>query len=320
MQKSLIAVALGAALVLAPAAPAAAHPPVITGHSASLHPEGVAYDPYRDGFLVTSLKHGTVSTVDRHGRTRVLVGDPGLISTIGVHVDAARDRVLVAGSDNGVGDRTGPATAGRTAQLGIYSLSTGARLSLVDLAAVGGDGGHFANDIAVAPDGTAYVTDSAAGIVYRVTTSGNAEVLVRDTRLSSPDGNGANGIVLHDGVLIVGNFSAGTLWRVPLTAPADVRQVRVAESLVGVDGLTLEPDGTILAVTNSLGGGPAARVRELRPSRDWTSATVVESRAWPDNAPTTAAVRHGAVYVLDGEMDVLLSGAGTSDEFTLRRF
>ncbi|GLZ77272.1 gluconolaconase [Actinorhabdospora filicis] len=319
MKRSLIALAVGAALVFGVAAPAVAHPAVITGHAASLHPEGVAYDPSRDGFLVTSITHGTVSTVRKDGRTRTLVDDPALISTIGVHVDASRDRVLVASGDLGLADRSTPATTGKTAGLGIYSLRTGARLAFVDLAAVAGDGGdHLANDIAVDRDGTAYVTDSRAGIVYRVEPSGRAGVLARDARLTSPDGNGANGIVWREGVLIVGNYSAGTLWRVPVARPGDVRQVRV-ESMPGVDGLTLAPNGSIIAVTNTLGVAGTAKVRELRPSRDWASASVRESRAWPDAAPTTATVRRGTVYVLDGEMDALLSGALT-DVFTLRRF
>lgn len=320
MKKSLISLTLGAALVFGLAAPAAAHAPVITGHAASLYPEGVAYDPSRDGFLVTSIKHGTVSAVSRDGRTRTLVDDPALLSTIGVHVDAARGRILVASGDLGLADRSTPATKGKTALLGIYSLRTGERLALVDLAAAAGDGGaHLANDVAVGRDGTAYVTDSAAGMVYSVTTSGVASVLSRDARLASPDGNGANGIVERDGVLIVGNYSAGTLWRIPVSRPEGLRRVAV-EQMVGVDGLTVEPDGSIIAVTNGLGGAGRAAVRELRPSRDWTAATVRESRAWPDAAPTTAAVRRGTVYVLDGDMDVLLGGTQTSDAFTIRRF
>jgi hypothetical protein len=59
----------------------------------------------------------------------------------------------------------------------------------VDLSDVpgGADYVHGANDLAVAADGTAdgtaYVTDIAAGEVYRVTTSGDASLLLQDDRL-----------------------------------------------------------------------------------------------------------------------------------------
>lgn len=326
MRKTLTRLLLGAIVAAGLAglpAPASAHPipAVIEGRSESLHPEGVAYDPTRGAFLVTSLKHGTVSVVRGDGSTRTLVDDPALIETIGLQVDVARGRILVASADQGLGDRTSPATAGRTAGLGVYSLRTGERIAYVDLAAVASDGGgHFANDIAVAPDGTAYVTDTAAGIVYRVDRSGRASVLVRDGRLTFPGGFGANGIVYRAGVLLVGNYSAGTLWRIPVARPAELRQVRLDGGVVGADGITLEADGSLIVVTNALSGEATDKVVELRLSRDWTSARVVESRIWPDRVPTTAAAARGTVWVLSGNMDVLLSGAGTSDEFTVRRF
>ncbi|GIG67366.1 sugar lactone lactonase YvrE [Phytomonospora endophytica] len=232
MRKSISGLLLAATVaagVAASPASVSAHPipAVIEGHADSLHPEGVAYDPTRGAFLVTSLKHGTVSAVDRDGVTRTLVDDPALIETIGLQVDLPRGRILVASGDQGVGDRTSPATRDRTAGLGVYSLRTGERIAYVDLAAVAADGGgHFANDIAVAPDGTAYVTDTAAGIVYRVDVAGRASVLVRDERLTFAGGFGANGIVYRAGVLIVGNYSAGTLWRIPVARP-QLRQVRL---------------------------------------------------------------------------------------------
>ncbi|MEV4252185.1 hypothetical protein AB0J52_03335 [Spirillospora sp. NPDC049652] len=72
-----------------------------------------------------------------------------------------RGRLLVANADPGVGVKTTPATAKHIAGVGVYDLRTGRRVRYVDLAKVAGDGGeHFGNDMAVAPDGTFYATDS----------------------------------------------------------------------------------------------------------------------------------------------------------------
>src|SRR5439155_17522120 len=126
------------------------------------------------------------------------VDDPTLITTMGLSVDVLRGRVLVVNGDIGLADRSTPATTRNTAGLGVYNLFTGRRIKYVDLGALDPEHGHFGNDVAVARDGTAYVTDSISGAVYRVPVIGQPSVLLRDDRLTPVvSGNGANGIVLH---------------------------------------------------------------------------------------------------------------------------
>ncbi|MBG0830212.1 SMP-30/gluconolactonase/LRE family protein [Planomonospora sp. ID67723] len=315
----LTAAALASVLAPAPAA-SAATPDVIEGRAPSLHPEGVAYDPTRGAYLVSSLRHGTVSVVRPDGSVRTLVDDPALISAIGIQVDAARRRLLVANADPGMGVRTSPGTQGRLAGLGIYDLASGRRTGYVDLAEVAGDSArHFANDLAVAPDGTVYVTDSFAPIVYRVPTRGEASVLLRDRRLSGGDGFGANGIAWRDGHLLIGKYDDGTLWRVPVRRPGALRQVRLDRALPGADGIVLRRDGSLVVVTNKVAASGTDAVFTVRPSAGWSRATVTGERAWPDQAPTTAAVRpDGSVHVLSGRLDLLFAGI-TTDTFTLRK-
>ncbi|RFU43473.1 hypothetical protein DZF91_00970 [Actinomadura logoneensis] len=304
----------------------------VQGHAASLHPEGVAWDPTRGTFLVGSLRHGTVSVVRRDGTVRTLVDDPALVSTTGIRVDAPRRRLLVANADPGVGVKTSPATAKHLAGVGIYDLRTGRRVRYVDLAKVAGDGGeHFGNDMAVAPDGTFYVTDSFAPIVYRVPVRGRATVLVRDGRLAGGGGFGANGIVWQRNHLIVGNYTTGRLYRVPVgpkpsarsgAAGQGMREVRLAGGpLVGADGIASRPDGSLIVVTNKVASAGADAVFTVRPSRAWGSAAVVRAVSpWADPAPTAVAVTPGGrAYVLSGRLDVLFGGS-TTDAFTLRRF
>lgn len=307
-----------------PAASSATHPSghggqLITGRAPSLHPEGIAYDPTRKAFLVSSVRHGTVSVVRPNGTVRTLVKDPALVSTLGIHVDARRGRLLVTNADIGLGTRTSPTTRERLAGLAVYDLRTGRRIRYVDLAKTAADGGrHLANDIALAPDGTAYVTDSFAPIVYRVPVGGRAKVFVRDRRLAS-QGFGANGITWLGGRLVISRYDNGTLWRVSAKGPAKLQPVRLVRRLPGADGLTVKPNGTLLVVTNKASAPGEDAVFTLRSVDGWRSAKVVRRQVSPERTPTTAALAWGRPYVLSGRIDLLLAGT-TTDVFTIRRF
>lgn len=286
----------------------------IQGSAPTLHPEGVAYDPFGDRFLVGSVKHGTVGVVDPDGSVRPLVTDPALITTMGLAVDARRNRVLVVNGDIGVADRSSPETDRRTAGLGIYELRSGRQMTYVDLGALDAGRGHFGNDVAVAPDGTAYVTDSISGAIYRVPLTGVPSVLVRDDRLTPVGtGNGANGIVWHpDGFLLVAQSSGRALYRVSVDAPQDIVQVQVNEPIGALDGLLLDGPAVLHAIDNTR----ANRVLSLGSTDGWQTATVRAAQAWPDPVPTTLARGRCGVYVLTGRLDLLAQG---SDEFRLRR-
>ncbi|GAA2836595.1 SMP-30/gluconolactonase/LRE family protein [Kitasatospora paracochleata] len=300
------------------------YPAVLVGHGPTLHPEGATWDPVHRRFLVGSMPHGTVSTVRPDGSTATLIDDPALVSVVGLHVDAAHHRVLVVNGDTGAGLRSTPATARRTAGLGAYDLTTGRRLFYTDLAAVAGDGGeHLGNDVAFGPDGTAYVTDSFAPLVYRVGVDGAASVLVRDARLAvSPGGFGLNGIVRQGGVLVIGTYETGALWRVPIACPDTFTRVAVAggaDRLIGLDGLLARPGGTVAGVTNRLGGSGAEAEVELHSPDGWRTARLAAVRPSPDAAPTALTPGPGdRVYQLSGRLDLLFAGTPV-DTFTLRR-
>ncbi|WP_052389965.1 SMP-30/gluconolactonase/LRE family protein [Streptomyces sp. NRRL B-24484] len=328
-RSALLITALAAAVAAGPALPAAAapahhRPAAITGTADTLHPEGATWDAAHGRFLVSSLRHGTVSAVRADGSVTTLVDDPAvLVSAVGIHVDAARNRVLVANGDPGVSVRTAPGGSGRIAGIGAYDLTTGRRLFYTDLAAVAADGGsHLANDLVVGPDGTAYVTDSFAPIVYRVAPDGAAGVLVRDSRLAAPQGGfGLNGIVRQGRTLLVGKYDDGTLWRLPIDHPQQLAEIPVtgpANALTGLDGLLLRPDGTLQGITNRLGGTGATTRVDLRSADGWrTARTTVHPLT--DPAPTVLTPGPaGSVYVLDGRLDLLFAGTPV-DTFTLHR-
>lgn len=92
-----------------------------------------------------------------------------------------------------------------------------------------------ANDVAVAPDGTFYVTDTARHAVIRRSPDGSRSVLTGEARFQK-----ANGIELDGERLYVGG---ARLWRV------DLRNDSVTTIgphwLADIDGIEIEVDGTI---------------------------------------------------------------------------
>jgi sugar lactone lactonase YvrE len=304
------------ALVILTATPAAATPApgAITGRSAELHPEGIAWDPLRHTFLLTSLRRGTVEIV-RDGTTKTLISDPRMVSTFGVHV--VRGRVYVAYGDMGVARRSTPDTTYKSSGLGVFDLATGRPVHVVDLAI--GPGRHGANDVAVDHAGNAYVTDPASDSLYRVDADGRATVLARDPRFGS-ETIGLNGIVWHPkGFVLAVRYDTGALFKI--TRSGEISEVALDRPLVGGDGMDLRPDGSLAVVTNALGAPGEAAVSVLRSSDDWRTARTTRRVApWGDDEPTTIARSPRGSYVVDGDIGTLVGGTGLSDTFTLRRF
>lgn len=305
MRSLLITAALVAGLVgTTPAAGATTRglPPVLSVAAENQFPEGVAWDPTRQSLLVGSFTTpALITAVGRDGVARTVVSDPDLPGIIGMKVDVARHRIVAVYGNVQRPDVTG---------LAEYDLRTGARTRLVDLAG----GTNSANDVVLDPAGNAYVTDAGSGAVYRVDLAGHVSTLVKDPRLGPAIG--ANGIVWHPrGYLVVANYTTGHLYRVD---GSRLTEVRLARPLIGADGMVLRPDGTLVVVTNQLAGvpGSTAAVHEL--ALLGHVAVPLRTTAWPDPAPSTAALTPYGTYVLDGRLDAFLSG-GTADGFVLRR-
>jgi sugar lactone lactonase YvrE len=268
---------------------------------AGLYPEGTQYDDQRGLFLVSSETAGRIGQVTDTGIYSTFSDDPLLISSVGLRLDAARNRLLVAVSDPGYNmARTSAATRGKLAALAIFSSSTGTKMSYVDLGAFTPPGAatypaHFANDIAVDGVGNAYITDSFAPIIYRVDAQGNVTRFLENAVLAAPTGKfGLNGIVYHpSGYLLVAKSDEGKLLKIPITTvpgsaatvPGAITTVTLptALSLSGDDGLQLTNNTTLLVVCNTQG-----KVYRLTTTDDFASVT--------NAAGTAGAFSTGAVY------------------------
>jgi sugar lactone lactonase YvrE len=215
--------------------------------AADLIPEGIAVDPATSTFYVGSIRKRTILAIGRGGKARTFVpaGRDGISGVLGLKVDAARGVLWAASwASDGMEGYT-KADEGR-AELTAFALADGSKRRRIAFSA--GAGPHLLNDIAIAPDGTLYVTDSIAGAVWRVPADRDVfEPVMPPESFAYP-----NGIVLAwTGALLVAH---GTGVAVIDPASGLVERMESAPNipLGGIDGMLLDGH-TLYAVQNGLG-------------------------------------------------------------------
>ena len=274
--------------------PEVTNPARISVPQPALSPEGIQYDEANKRFYVSSRTKGTVGIVRDDSTYTEFGKDSRLISTIGLNLDAGRQRLLAAVSDNGFNPSVVNApTKGKLAALAIFNSSTGALTSYVDLGGLRPTGMHFANDLAVDKEGNVYITDSMSPIIYKVDLQGNASIFLENAQLIGT-GFGLNGIVYHpDGYLLTAKTSDGNLFKVPISNPASFTTVGKSQNLVGADGLLLFDNTTLLVVA-----GSQSTVYRMTTSDAWATTTTKGSFATGGVSPTIIPKRGSDAYVL----------------------
>ena len=288
--------------------PNALFPERINFVSERLYPEGTAYSSQLAKFLVTSIPFGKIGTVDTDGRYADLLTAPELIAAIGMKV--AGDRVFVCNSDQGRSVRSTPATTRQTAELLVFNLRTGALERRTDLdALLPAAEPNFANDVTLAPDGTAYVTDSFSPVIYKVAPDGTASILARDNVRFANPGFGLNGIAYNvGGYLIVANTGQGKIYKVDLRNGNAISEVTGMGALPG-DGLTFL-NGDLYVVT---GGN---RVAQVRSTDNFLTASVVKFDADGYVGATTSVAVNNQIYTLNAR----IGQNGNDRDFSIQRF
>jgi sugar lactone lactonase YvrE len=255
---------------------------VITAERGGFIPEGIEYDEDNGRFLTGSLAEGTIFVIERDGRVVPFIRDSDLVSSVGIEADETHDRLLVANSNSAVFNDEN--VTGH-AKLGVYHLTSGEKLAMVDLGATIGAGArHFANDVTVDGEGNAYVTDSFANAIYRVTPQYQATVMHRFTDL--PQNALLNGIVYHEGGYLLAAVEE-RIYKVPIANPAGTTQVNVSGPVDGQDGLVLTRDGRLVATSNSTS---EPRLAAFRSNDNWASAERVGVAVLNGQATTAAIV------------------------------
>ncbi|MQY07946.1 SMP-30/gluconolactonase/LRE family protein [Actinomadura macrotermitis] len=301
------ATALTAALPLAPAAHAARAdvPPAHTRPHAAprvtaayelpgdrVYPEGIAADPRTGALYAGSYTDGTVYRTTPGRRVAEVflpAGADGRHTANGLKVDAS-GRLWVTDSTKGVT---------------VYDTRTRRPLARFE---VPGTGGRFVNDLAIAPDGSAYLTDSVRPVVYRVTPrqvarGGGALTPFFDLshvlRPHAPDAFNLNGIVADPaGRLYTADMTGGDLYRLDPATGAIRRVALSGGDMINADGLELR-HGRLWVVHNR-----DNTISRWRLTAAGTAARVERRLTDPAlQLPTTLVRSRGTLYVVRSQFD-----------------
>ncbi|HEX5421030.1 MAG TPA: hypothetical protein VFY39_13620 [Gammaproteobacteria bacterium] len=293
--------AVGDEAAQAPATPTAASPSPaskalpaqIVADRAGFVPQSAVYDKTNRRFLAASLTEGTIFSISPDGAATPFIEDTDLVSSVGIAIDEARGRLLVADA----GRRGLEGQSKGEAKLGVYDMKTGKRLAMVDLTAAirrpPPGARFFADAVAVGSDGTVYVTDMRQNAVYAVGGDYKARLLYQ---FEPRKGLALRGIVYApEGYLIVAGGSG--LFRLTTGDPATMNEISLPEPIKGAGGLTFLPDGHLAVVSNSNN-----RVVELKGGEHWYRAEAVGSAGFKGRA-TSGVVAEGRLYVVHPHAD-----------------
>lgn len=294
--------------IAAAAAPLVRSDTAFTVADPDLIPESVTRDPATGTFLLGSMYRRKVVGVPRRGEPADLLGpaQDGLGEVLGMHVDSTRGLLWVA---SWVRDSLAPRGVQGTAgwgQLHVYDLAS--RRLLRRLAPRDSARPHLLNDVALAADGSAYVSDSEGSMVWRV--RAGADTLERFYEQRT-DFIYPNGIALTpDGRrLYVAHLEGLTL-----LDPATGRATRVHAAdgafVGGIDGLYACRDG-LVGIQNVYDHTRVVRIRLSAAGDSATAVEVLERRHPAMNAPTTGEVVGDALYYVANSQLPRLRGDGT---------
>ena len=266
-----------------------------------IFPEGIAYDPGHYRFFVSSGSVGDIGIVTPDGLYKTFIKDKNLTGTNGLKVDKDRQRLWVCNRDNGIG---------------AYNLNGGARIFFTDLSLLLPGVPVFINDVVIDPQGNAYVTNTVAPVIYKITPTGKASVFFNnDAFATGPDDFGFNGIEYNKKGFLLVAFSNEVV-KIPLANPNGYSIVKLDGEFYP-DGLLLSKDGKQLVVVNDTGGTPDDSVLSFISNDDWQSGTLSTSFSTGAVFPTDITTDGNRVFVVYSHLDKLLSG-GSQDTFTIQ--
>ncbi len=273
-----------------------------------MYPEGIAYVPRTGDFFVGSTTDGTIFRGNAgldEGDAEVFLepGSDGRETAVGLKVDE-EGRLFIAGGDTG--------------RIFIYDVETRELIRTLDTPS---SEMTFINDVTVAPDGSAYFTDSMRPTLFRAPTAPEGNVSeaeewldLEGTPIEYEEGFNLNGIAATgDGrYLITVQSNTGSLYRID-TETREVTQVDLGgEALTGGDGILL--DGQTLYVVRGRDGV----IVPVELSEDFASGEVGEGFADPSFARPTTIARYGnRLLVVNSQFDRRESGESPELPFTV---
>ncbi|MCA9729225.1 MAG: hypothetical protein KC729_16175, partial [Candidatus Eisenbacteria bacterium] len=175
----------------------------------------------------------------------------------------------------------------------IYDIASGAVLRSVDLPVDGRH--HVLNDLALAPDGTAYLSDNQTGDLFRLgPRDTNLEKVSTGMQLLSPQG-----IVSSDdgSSLYVADYSIG-LVRIDLAGESGEALSPIERtSLLGIDGL-VRHGHDLIAIQNGVRPHRVLRIELSDDGRTITDVSVLEAAHPEYDEPTLGVLVDDDLYYI----------------------
>jgi hypothetical protein len=273
-------------------------------------PEGIAYDPADSAFYVGSLHGRGVLRVRLGGAMTQFVppGAEGAGQVLGLRVDGPRRRLWAAVLDP---DSAAPRFrdgSGGWAALHAYDLRTGRLLDRYPAPDSGRP--HLLNDIAIAPSGDLYVTDSEGDALYRLRAGGRALERVHG---GARDFTYPNGVaVASGGRLHVAHVEGASTLAPGDSVPGGIARLQTPPGITagGIDGMYACADG-LLAVQSLFDFQQVTWLQVAPDGRRVTAARALERRHPAHDAATTGAIAGGALFYIANAQLARLKPDGT---------
>jgi sugar lactone lactonase YvrE len=260
----------------------------------TLIPEGIAYDAPSHAFFVGSIAQGKVVRIDRDRNVSDFAGEEArLDNVLGVAVDAPR-RLLYVVSTSALTEKGEKSRRNAIVAFEIDTKKLAGRYEVPDARQL--------NDVAIAPGGRVFTSDSASGAIYEIAVKGPGPT----RELVPPDRiRGSNGLAASpDGKRLYVAHSTGIA--VVDIATKEVKRVtnETRETVAAIDGL-YEYQGELIGVQNATNPG---RVIAIQLGKDGERITRVR---------TLLSHHHNALYepttgAIGGDQFYLLAATGVS--------
>lgn len=256
--------------------------------------KAIAFDPRRNIFYAGSIYQRKIVAVQSDGSTRDAIPEAkdGLLSPVGMKVDAARNYLWVLDALQPTGTRMQTPEMNGKARVHQYDLES---MKLLNTYSTDDSLEHLFNDLAVLWNGDVFLTDSKNGTIYTV----NREKQTLDLWYENNDMYFPNGITASTDqkYLFVSHWQG--INRISLAEKSSLPlNAKVKTTLTGIDGLYFYNDH-LIAVQNS--AGPQSRIMRFDLSRNYdavTKATVLESGHNLHNIPTTGLIDGDDFYYI----------------------
>lgn len=210
-----------------------------------LHPESIAYNPFDNTFLISSVHKNKI--VEYNPKLNTVAdwkntGEDGLWAVMGMKVDKDNGHLWACVVATKEMDSYDQSLEGKTAVLQ-FDLSSKTLLNRYELT-----GGHWFGDLVIGPNNGIYISDSMKPIIYQVKNGKLEKYINLETRLFNLQGICLNS---DNSLLYIADYKLG-LFVLNLESKI-IQQISHPDNMSskGVDGLYFH-NGTLIAIQNGV--------------------------------------------------------------------